>query len=200
MFCASCGNEVSTVSYAPCPRCGRPTNGAQVAPPATTSGGNTIAVIIAVVVGGFVLVGIVGIIAAIAIPNFIAAKSRAQQKRTMADMRTIGASLEAYKSDNNDSYPNASSIEALAPLLSPKYIGTLPKTDGWAHPLMYFCYKQEEGRCAGYVLGSGGRDGMFEHSEPRAYVDSPAGATSHYDCDLIFADGQFIEYPEGTQH
>jgi len=199
MYCASCGSEVSTVSYAPCPRCGRPTNGAQVAPPTTTSGGNTIAVVIAVIVGGFVLIGIVGIIAAIAVPNILMAKSRAQQKRTMADLRTLGTSVEAYKADN-DAYPNASSIDALVPMLSPKYIQTAPTTDGWTHPLMYFCYKQEAGRCLGYVLGSGGRDGMFEHSEPRLYVESPAGATTNFNCDLIFADGQFIEYPEGTQH
>lgn len=199
MFCASCGSEVSTVSYAPCPRCGRPTNGAQVAPPTTTGGGNTFAVIIALVVGGFVLIGIVGIVAAIAIPNILTAKARAQQKRTMADLRALGTSIEAYKADN-DAYPNASSIEALVPMLSPKYIHAVPQTDGWTHPLMYFCYKQEAGRCLGYVLGSGGRDGTFEHSEPRLYVESPAGATTNFNCDLIFADGEFIEYPEGMQH
>src|SRR4051794_39840416 len=145
MYCASCGSEVSTVSYAPCPRCGRPTNGAQVAPPTTTGGSNAIVIIIALVVGGFVVIAIIGILAAIAIPNIITAKSRAEQKRTMADMRSLGTSIEAYKSDN-DAYPNASSIEALVPMLSPKYIQTVPKMDAWTHPLMYFCYKQEAGR------------------------------------------------------
>lgn len=199
MFCAWCGNQVVTVSYAPCPRCGRPTNGAQTAPPTTSGGGNTAVVIIAVVVGGLFVVAIIGILAAIAIPNFITAKSRAQQKRTMADMRSIGAAIEAYKADNNG-YPNASSIEALSPMLAPKYISNVPEHDGWSHPLMYFCYQHEEGHCSGYVLGSGGRDGMFEHSEPAAYVKAPEGGTKDFNCDLIFADGEFIEYPEGTQH
>jgi general secretion pathway protein G len=157
-------------------------------------------VIIAVVVGGLFVVAILGILAAIAIPNFLTAKERAQQKRTMADMRAIGTAIEAYKADNN-AYPNASSIEALAPMLAPKYIRDVPEHDGWRHRLMYFCYQQEAGRCSGYVLGSGGRDGMFEHSEPDAYLKEPVGgATTSFNCDLIFADGQFIEYPEGTQH
>jgi len=198
MFCAWCGTEVSTVSYAPCPRCGRPTNGAQTAPPAA-GGSNAAVIVIALVVGGFVAIAIMGILAAIAIPNLLTAMNRSKQKRTMADIRSVGTAVEAYKADNN-AYPNASSIDALDPLISPKYMNKLPARDGWGHPLMYFCYKQESGHCSGYVLGSGGKDGMFEHSEPRAYVESPAGATTNFDCDLIYADGEFIEYPEGIQH
>src|SRR5436305_9644491 len=144
-----------------------------------------------------IVVAIIGILAAIAIPNLLTAMQRSKQKRTIADMRAVGTAVEAYKADNN-AYPNASSIEALDPLISPKYMNKLPGRDGWGHPLMYFCYKQEEGRCAGYVLGSGGKDGMFEHSDPRAYVESPPGPTTQFDNDLIYADGQFIEYPEGN--
>src|SRR6185369_13273697 len=101
MYCAWCGTQVSIVSYAPCPRCGRPTNGAQTAPPASGGGGNTAVVIIAVVVGGLVVVAIIGILAAIAIPNFITATQRAKQKRTMADIRSVATAVEAYGAENN---------------------------------------------------------------------------------------------------
>ncbi len=45
-----------------------------------------------------------GIVSAIAIPNMLNAIDRARQKRTMADLRTVGIALEAYGIDNNH-YP-----------------------------------------------------------------------------------------------
>jgi len=200
MYCAWCGAPVTRVSYAPCQRCGRPTNGAQTAAPVSGGGGgSTAAIVIALVVGGLVVVAIIGILAAIAIPNLLTAMQRSKQKRTMADLRTVATSVEAYAADNNG-YPQATSIEALVPLIEPKYIKTVPRIDGWGHPLMYSCYQQQEGRCTGYLLGSGGKDMTFEHSEPHEYIDAPAGATTNFNCDLIYADGKFIEYPEGVQH
>ncbi len=46
-----------------------------------------------------IVVAIIGIIAAIAIPNLLNAINRGRQKRSMADMRTIGTSIEAYAVD-----------------------------------------------------------------------------------------------------
>jgi general secretion pathway protein G len=199
MYCAWCGTQVSIVSYAPCPRCGRPTNGAQTAPPASGGGGNTAVVIIAVVVGGLVVVAIIGILAAIAIPNFITATQRAKQKRTMADIRSVATAVEAYGAENNG-YPNVASLNDLRPLLTPKFIASLPMVDGWGHPMRYACVAEQEGRCTSYVVGSSGKDGRFTHEDAREYVASPAGGTSNFDCDLVYSNGQFIEYPEGTQH
>ena len=48
-----------------------------------------------------IVVAIIGIIVAIAIPNLLNAIQRAKQKRTMADMRAIGTAAEAYAVDNN---------------------------------------------------------------------------------------------------
>ena len=199
MYCAWCGAPVATVSYAPCARCGRPTNGAQTAPPPSSGGTSIVVVIIALLVGGFFVIAIIGIFSAIAIPNLLTAMQRSKQKRTMADMRSLATAVEAYGTDNNG-YPQATSIDALRPMITPKYIETVPTIDGWGHPLMYFCYEMKEGRCTGYVIGSAAKDGMFEHSEPREYVESPAGATTNFNADLIYANGQFIQYPEGNQH
>jgi type II secretory pathway pseudopilin PulG len=198
MYCAWCGSEVSVVSYAPCPRCGRPTNGAQTAPPAA-GGSNAAVVIIAVVVGGLVVVAIIGILAAIAIPNLLTAMQRSKQKRTMADIRSLATAVEAYGSDNNG-YPNVTSINDLRPLITPKYIAVLPAVDGWGNPIRYSCVGEQEGRCTAYFVGSGGKDGRFAHEDAHEYVASPAGGTSSFDCDLVYSNGQFIEYPEGIQH
>jgi len=60
--------------------------------------------------GGFTLiellivVAIIAILAAIAVPNFLEAQTRSKVSRAKADMRSIGTSLEAYAVDNNK-YP-----------------------------------------------------------------------------------------------
>ena len=53
-----------------------------------------------------IVVAIIGIIAAIAIPNLLNAIDRGKQKRTMADLRSVGTAIESYSIDNN-LYPNA---------------------------------------------------------------------------------------------
>lgn len=198
MFCAWCGSEVTTVSYAPCPRCGRPTNGAQTATPAA-GGSNAAITIVAIIIGVLVVVAIVGILAAIAIPNLLTAMQRSKQKRTMADMRSVSTAVEAYGTDNNG-YPNVASLDELRPLLTPKYMKAIPSVDGWGHPFRYACVEEQEGRCTAYVVGSGGKDGNFAHDTAKEYLDAPIGGTTSFDCDLIFSNGQFIDYPEGAQH
>src|SRR5437763_1331013 len=48
-----------------------------------------------------IVVAIIGILAAIAIPNLLTAMQRSKQKRTMADMRTIATAWEARATDTN---------------------------------------------------------------------------------------------------
>ena len=47
-----------------------------------------------------IVVAIIGIIAAIAIPNLLNAVHRGKQKRTMAELRTICTAVESYQIDN----------------------------------------------------------------------------------------------------
>ncbi len=48
-----------------------------------------------------IVVAIIGILAAIAVPNFLEAQVRAKVARSQADMRTIATGLESYYVDNN---------------------------------------------------------------------------------------------------
>ena len=57
-----------------------------------------------------IVVAIIAILAAIAVPNFIEAQVRAKVGRTRTDLRTIAGALEAYFADNNH-YPPYSSLE-----------------------------------------------------------------------------------------
>jgi len=52
-----------------------------------------------------IVVAIIAILAAIAVPNFLEAQTRAKVSRLKADMRSAATGLEAYAVDNND-YPN----------------------------------------------------------------------------------------------
>ncbi len=51
-----------------------------------------------------IVVAIIGILAAIAVPNFLNAQTRAAVARVQADFKAISTALEMYHMDNND-YP-----------------------------------------------------------------------------------------------
>src|SRR5678815_2147147 len=51
-----------------------------------------------------IVVAIIAILAAIAVPNFLEAQTRSKVTKTMSDMRATGIAMTAYYSDNNN-YP-----------------------------------------------------------------------------------------------
>ena len=190
-YCAYCGSPVPAASYAPCPKCGKPANGAP--PPVARSGGsNSAIVVVLVVVGVLILVAFLGIVAAIAVPNFLTATQRAKQRRTMADIRSIGTAVEAYITDHRES---PVTLDALRP----DYIKTVPARDGWGHRFEYACLHDETGKCTGYVIASPAKDGIMEREAKDAVVQ-PRGPTTNFDCDIVYSNGSFAEYPEGVQH
>ena len=79
-----------------------------------------------------IVVAIIGIIAAIAIPNLLNAINRGRQKRSMADMRAIATALEAYSVDFNF-YPKtaATKVTDWNTYLTPTFIKRMPLNDGW---------------------------------------------------------------------
>jgi prepilin-type N-terminal cleavage/methylation domain-containing protein len=48
-----------------------------------------------------IVVAIIAILAAIAVPNFLEAQTRAKVTRAISDLRTIGIGLQSYIVDNN---------------------------------------------------------------------------------------------------
>jgi type II secretory pathway pseudopilin PulG len=192
-YCAYCGSHVAQVSFVPCASCGNPTNGAPSRPTAAAAGGtNTAVLVIAIAAAALVVFAIIGILAAIAIPNLLTAMQRSRQKRTMADMRTLATALEAYGTDHEgEEYPPGEYAAALAPHLQPKYLKALPGVDGWGTGVRYSPLPNR-----GYVIRSAGGDKTFEHDSPDEYA---RGATQNFDCDIVFSNGEFLQYPEGVQ-
>ena len=184
--CAYCGSYTPELSYRPCPSCGNPLNGA----PRPRTGTSPAVIIAIVLVVALVGIAFIGILAAIAIPNFLTAKERAIQKRTQADMLSLSTALEAYAVDN-DRYPEASSIAELQGVLSPTYIRDVPTTDGWNHPLRYEVATKLK-PFDRYWIASPGKDGQFEHDSLQQYE---RGARRDYDRDIVLGNGDFIQYP-----
>ena len=182
MQCGSC-NVVLPNDARFCAACGQPIPGA---PGPTAGAANTSKsmVTIVVVAAAMVLVAIVGIIAAIAIPNLLNAIDKAKQKRTVADMRSIGEAFEGYRADNR-SYPAGDDLESLRSQLEPTYIGSLPMRDGWDHPFVV----TSDG--SAYQLISRGKDGISDGCD--------GGTTSNFNEDICFRDGAFNQWPEGVQ-
>jgi len=136
-----------------------------------------------------IVVAIIGIIAAIAIPNLLNAIDRGKQKRTMADMRSLGTSIESYAVDNNF-YPKGMASVAAAGIsahVSPIYIKTVPTTDGWNN--VWDCDSTATG--SQYTITSPAKDGT--------QGTQTGGQTQDFNCDILFANGQFFQWPQGTQ-
>ena len=192
MYCAHCGNEVENLATN-CPTCGGPASGAPKSAQRTSTG-----LIVALIVGGgLMLVVIIGIIAAIAIPNFLNAAQRGRQKRTMADMRTVGTAIEAHAVDFGF-YPNVDLIEDLAANLEPAYVRVMPRTDGWSNAFEYTCWQvnPESKGCDSFVIASAAGDGIFEQGDLKDYgVDEIR--TTHFDRDIVYRNGGFSQCPAG---
>jgi type II secretion system protein G len=131
-----------------------------------------------------IVVAIIGIIAAIAIPNLLNAIDRGKQKRTMADLRSIGTAIESYAVDANV-YPVAATPAALKLVVEPIYIKTMPNADGWANPFVV------DSITTAYTISSNGKDNIATSCAP--------GTTSTFIDDICFVNGQFLRYPAGAQ-
>lgn len=137
-----------------------------------------------------IVVAIIGIIAAIAIPNLLNAINRGRQRRSMADIRSIGTALEAYSVDFN-SYPKVAltngTVNQLQTYLEPTYIKKLPTRDGWNRNLLV----NLDSAGSSYTIWSQAKDGTTG-----AWAQGPK---TDFRDDIVFSNGQFYQWPEGQQ-
>jgi type II secretion system protein G len=148
-----------------------------------------------------IVVAIIGILAAIAIPNLLTAMQRSKQKRTMADMRTIATAWEARATDVNRynaagvTFPTSgASIDNLNSFLAPTYVKTFPTKDGWGTQWGLGLDQAWASTAPAqvYAIISYGKDSTSQGT-------AQGGATTNFDCDIVYSNGTFIQYPEGVQ-
>lgn len=156
-----------------------------------------------------IVIGIIGILAAIIIPNYLNALNRAKQKTTMATMRSVAYAWEARATETKSynaaatqySLPSAQiDSGAVTSLLTPTYIRALPITDGWGHPLDFFidALPGSGQTAATYAIRSRGRDGILDNGgdSQSSYTFGPI---KHFDCDIVFGSGTFVTEPQGVE-
>ena len=176
-----------------------------------------------------IVVAIIGIIAAIAIPNLLSAIQRGKQKRSMGDMKTVGTVIEQFNIDAS-SYPAAGT--AVAPMVAPgdplfgvaatqidtNYFATPIWKDGWSNaggsnPLYYGVYAPTTSSATDYIACSFGKSGgstahVVTGAVPAGCVAVTASNTGStirggdglsFNCDIAIVDGQFIQAPNGKQ-
>ena len=146
---------------------------------------NAAALAVAVSACALLFVAWLGVLAAIAIPNFLNALDRGKQKRTLIDMRSIGTAIESYAVEHG-TYPATDKILDLREMLQPKYIKSMPANDGWGHPF------RVEASATSYTVWSTGKDGQGSDCEP--------AITLRFNDEICFVKGQFVRYPSGAQH
>jgi competence protein ComGC len=194
-YCAFCGTQVAP-NTPTCPRCGNPPNGVRQ-PAAVVKGPSSgLPLLLILIVGGFFLVVVLGIIAALLIPNFLDALQKAKQKRTVADLRNVGTAIVSYSVDHNGTLPQGQSLEEIKPVLVPEYLASVPSVDGWKRPFRYSCWRESPGAagCDHFRIVSGGRDGVLESEDLSKYGQGTFEPTD-YDRDIVFGDGFFLQYP-----
>ena len=157
-----------------------------------------------------IVVAIIGIIAAILIPNLLDALQKAKQKRTVGDIRSVGTAWFSWLTDqvgaasagaNQYSFSFTGSdmdgdglLSTLYSSASMFYIQKVPNNDGWGNAYHYAAALTPlEDKVMG--IRSQGRDGDFATS---TYTMGPFVATN-YGQDIVWADGFFVRYPAGAQ-
>jgi len=152
-----------------------------------------------------IVIAIIGILAAMMIPNLLDAMQKAKQKRTIADMRITGTAMFSWLTDEvgaaaagatatNVNLTNYAEIDLpdLEELLIPQYIERIPELDGWKRQYTFYCDVADPHSKHVLAMVSAGRDGI---STGPAYSVSGFDPTD-YDQDVVWADGFFVRWPQ----
>ena len=153
-----------------------------------------------------IVVAIIGVIAALLIPNFLDALQKAKQKRTVADMRNLGTAWMSHLTDMtsaaaagatagrgvvdlNPQYYLPVFDTDLTRRLVPQYIQSIPQKDGWKHDYEFFDAVADKDCCA---IRSKGADGVS-----MGYSFTAGGfEPTDYGQDIVWVSGFFVRWPQ----
>ena len=158
-----------------------------------------------------IVVAIIGIIAAILIPNLLDALQKSKQKRSVADMRNLGTAWMSWLIDQvgaasagqTKTYDASAGFTAvtytdlfasLHPTETFFYMQEVPEFDGWRYPLS-FGLADNLLNAQVIIVASGGRDGGA--AALQNWTVGPF-VSSDYDQDIVWADGYFVRWPDSV--
>lgn len=133
-----------------------------------------------------IVVAIIAILAAIAVPNFLEAQVRAKVSRCKSDLRSLATAIESYMVDNNK-YPDAS-FSVITSVFNNRLLNcTTPVAYMTNYPLDPFRIKRTK------FPDSGSPDtSTFDYTDRQTAID-PTGAPN-YGFNLFPNDYSFVTY------
>jgi len=159
-----------------------------------------------------IVVAIIGILAALLIPNALTAMQKAKQKGTMKDIATISTALADYVTDNGSAPIFAGQIDAaFQAFVSPFYIKVCPTNDQWGNPFEVYSGQDAGFAVRGcnfsgvddFVVVSLTRDGAgdgvdYDETQPEAAMYVVA-TMADFANDLIMFNGNWVRAPQTRQ-
>jgi len=157
-----------------------------------------------------IVIAIIGIIAALLIPNFLDALQKSKQKRTEADMRNIGTAMFSWLTDQAGAAAAGAAatgdvdlgaftsvpVDTMTSVLVSQYIQSIPTVDGWKHNYAFFLDTVNPLKGSNVMaIQSYGRDGS---SDTTTFTVTGFDPTD-YDKDLVWADGYWVRFPQKTK-
>ena len=152
-----------------------------------------------------IVIAIIGIIAALLIPNFLDALQKAKQKRTMGDTKSVGTAMFSWVTDMAQgaaagttfaigSYPTSIGHSGVSTILVPRYMQDIPQRDGWKNNYD-FRLDTLNPSSAQYVMAivSPARGGSADTS----WIVGGFEPTD-YNQDIVWAEGYFVRWPGKT--
>jgi type II secretion system protein G len=163
-----------------------------------------------------IVVAIIGILAALLIPNALSAIQKAKQKGTMKDINSIATAITDFITDNGTAPVHDGALAAGDPLytaLSGFYLKVLPQNDQWGTPFLVYGqsaavmgagYGITESADDEFIVVSYGRDKVdgptfaYDPLDPASVYFSITGLPS-FNEDLVNWSGSWIHAPKSAQ-
>jgi type II secretory pathway pseudopilin PulG len=152
------------------------------------------------------VVAIIGIIAAILMPNLLEALNKSKQKRSMTDIRLVGTAWFSWVTDQVsagaagatttvldwDDLFTDQSFAALEVVLVPAYAAFIPQKDAWGNEYEYGA-TEDYNETIPVGVRSTGAEGLFQSAEytPGAFI------ATDFIQDIVWAGGYFVKWPAG---
>ncbi len=167
-----------------------------------------------------IVVTIIGILAALLIPNAVTSIQKAKQKGTMKEIMTICTALTDHVTDHavvpawSGTYSNTDTIYSA---ISPFYVKVLPIIDMWNNGYLIYTRSAVAGQWGiaytsgstfgndEFVVGSYGRDGLLSNQyfyDPNDISSGfyTVGDIPSFDYDLACWNGSWIVAPESHMY